>query len=98
MLPLFLQFLISPPKNFLREQTRNQNSVHAYQVSHLESTVSQLHSELQEAKRIYEDKVCMDFCVSITANETVYMPGMFQVYKKSIFIRTCFRKTVWTIR
>uniref|UniRef100_A0A672UB94 Coiled-coil domain containing 158 n=1 Tax=Strigops habroptila TaxID=2489341 RepID=A0A672UB94_STRHB len=39
------------------EQTRNQNSVHAHQVSHLESTVSQLRSELQEAKRIYEDKV-----------------------------------------
>ncbi|NXN64698.1 CD158 protein, partial [Himantopus himantopus] len=50
-------FLISPPKTFLREQTRNQNSVHAHQVSHLESTVSQLRSELQEAKRMYEDKV-----------------------------------------
>ncbi|XP_050751766.1 coiled-coil domain-containing protein 158 [Gymnogyps californianus] len=51
------KFLISPPKTFLREQTRNQNSVHAHQVSHLESTVSQLRSELQEAKRMYEDKV-----------------------------------------
>ncbi|XP_063192234.1 coiled-coil domain-containing protein 158 [Chroicocephalus ridibundus] len=40
-----------------REQTRNQNSVHAQQVSHLESTVSQLRSELREAKRMYEDKV-----------------------------------------
>ncbi|NXK08491.1 CD158 protein, partial [Herpetotheres cachinnans] len=39
------------------KQTRNQYSVHAHQVSHLESTVSQLRSELQEAKRIYEDKV-----------------------------------------
>ncbi|KAM6301272.1 coiled-coil domain-containing protein 158 [Aegotheles albertisi] len=41
----------------MQEQTRNQNSVHAHQVSHLESTVSHLHSELQEAKRMYEDKV-----------------------------------------
>ncbi|XP_010129136.1 PREDICTED: coiled-coil domain-containing protein 158 [Chlamydotis macqueenii] len=40
-----------------REQTRYQNAVHAHQVSHLESTVSQLRSELQEAKRMYEDKV-----------------------------------------
>ncbi|NXV51854.1 CD158 protein, partial [Uria aalge] len=50
-------FLISPSKTFLREQARNQNSVHAHEVSHLESTVSQLRSELQEAKRMYEDKV-----------------------------------------
>ncbi|NXH66106.1 CD158 protein, partial [Hydrobates tethys] len=57
MLSWFLQFLISSPKTFLREQTRNQNSVHAHQVSHLESTVSQLRSELREAKRMYEDKV-----------------------------------------
>uniref|UniRef100_A0A663MN37 Coiled-coil domain containing 158 n=1 Tax=Athene cunicularia TaxID=194338 RepID=A0A663MN37_ATHCN len=41
----------------IQEQTRNQNSVHAHQVSHLESTVSQLCPELREAKRIYEDKV-----------------------------------------
>ncbi|KAM6400656.1 coiled-coil domain-containing protein 158 [Pluvialis apricaria] len=41
----------------IQEQTRNQNSVHAHQVSHLESTVSQLRSELREAKRMYEDKV-----------------------------------------
>ncbi|XP_074760542.1 coiled-coil domain-containing protein 158 [Athene noctua] len=41
----------------IQEQTRNQNSVHAHQVSHLESTVSQLCSELGEAKRMYEDKV-----------------------------------------
>ncbi|KAM9295728.1 coiled-coil domain-containing protein 158 [Morus bassanus] len=41
----------------IQEQTRNQNSVHAHLVSHLESTVTQLHSELQEAKRMYEDKV-----------------------------------------
>ncbi|NXI73784.1 CD158 protein, partial [Anseranas semipalmata] len=41
----------------IQEQTRKQNSLHAHQVSHLESTVSQLRSELQEAKRMYEDKV-----------------------------------------
>ncbi|XP_075006748.1 coiled-coil domain-containing protein 158 [Calonectris borealis] len=41
----------------IEEQTRNQNSAHAHQVSHLESTVSQLCSELREAKRMYEDKV-----------------------------------------
>ncbi|KAM9026028.1 LOW QUALITY PROTEIN: coiled-coil domain-containing protein 158 [Ara ararauna] len=41
----------------IQQQTRNQNSVHVHQVSHLESTVSQLRSELQEAKRIYEDKI-----------------------------------------
>ncbi|NWQ95873.1 CD158 protein, partial [Burhinus bistriatus] len=41
----------------IQEQTREQNSVHAHQVSHLESTVSQLRSELREAKRMYEDKV-----------------------------------------
>ncbi|NXV14232.1 CD158 protein, partial [Cepphus grylle] len=41
----------------IQEQMKNQNSVHAHQVSHLESTVSQLRSELQEAKRMYEDKV-----------------------------------------
>ncbi|NXG87737.1 CD158 protein, partial [Stercorarius parasiticus] len=41
----------------IQEQTRNQNSAHAHQVSQLESTVSQLRSELQEAKRMYEDKV-----------------------------------------
>ncbi|XP_010284223.1 PREDICTED: coiled-coil domain-containing protein 158, partial [Phaethon lepturus] len=33
------------------------SSVHACQVSHLESTVSHLRSELREAKRMYEDKV-----------------------------------------
>ncbi|NXS93092.1 CD158 protein, partial [Jacana jacana] len=41
----------------IQEQTKTQNSVRAHQVSHLESTVSQLRSELQEAKRMYEDKV-----------------------------------------
>ncbi|XP_010076544.1 PREDICTED: coiled-coil domain-containing protein 158 [Pterocles gutturalis] len=41
----------------IQEQTRNQNSVHAHQVKHLESTISQLRSELREAKRMYEDKV-----------------------------------------
>ncbi|XP_059682960.1 LOW QUALITY PROTEIN: coiled-coil domain-containing protein 158 [Gavia stellata] len=44
-------------RSFSIEQTRTQNSVHAHQVSHLESTVSQLRSELREAKRMYEDKV-----------------------------------------
>ncbi|NXT45444.1 CD158 protein, partial [Pluvianellus socialis] len=39
------------------EQTRNQKSVHAHQVSPLESTVSHLRSALREAKRTYEDKV-----------------------------------------
>ncbi|XP_035752854.1 coiled-coil domain-containing protein 158 [Egretta garzetta] len=41
----------------IQEQTRNQNSVHPHQVSHLESTVSQLRSELRDAKKTYEDKV-----------------------------------------
>lgn len=31
------------------------------QLSDLESTVSQLRSELREAKRMYEDKVSLDF-------------------------------------
>ncbi|NWZ57987.1 CD158 protein, partial [Haliaeetus albicilla] len=44
-------------RSFSIEQTRNQNSVLAHQGSHLESTVSQLRSELREAKRMYEDKV-----------------------------------------
>ncbi|KAM6206758.1 LOW QUALITY PROTEIN: coiled-coil domain-containing protein 158 [Sarcoramphus papa] len=48
---------IQSQMEIMQEQTRNQNSVHAHQVSHLESTVSQLRSELQEAKRMYEDKV-----------------------------------------
>ncbi|XP_064918952.1 coiled-coil domain-containing protein 158 isoform X2 [Columba livia] len=40
-----------------REQTRNQNAVCAHQVSHLQSTVSQLRSESRGAKRMSEDKV-----------------------------------------
>ncbi|KAM6361103.1 LOW QUALITY PROTEIN: coiled-coil domain-containing protein 158 [Alca torda] len=48
---------IQSQMEIIQKQTRNQNSVHAHQVSHLESTVSQLRSELQEAKRMYEDKV-----------------------------------------
>ncbi|XP_054248187.1 coiled-coil domain-containing protein 158 [Indicator indicator] len=40
-----------------REQTRTQNSGDAHQIGHLESTVSQLHCELQEAGRMYGDKV-----------------------------------------
>ncbi|PNI82887.1 CCDC158 isoform 4 [Pan troglodytes] len=39
-----------------REQARNQNSMYMRQLSDLESTVSQLRSELREAKRMYEDK------------------------------------------
>lgn len=31
------------------------------QLSELESTVSQLRSELREAKRMYEDKASLDF-------------------------------------
>ncbi|XP_019354292.1 coiled-coil domain-containing protein 158 isoform X3 [Alligator mississippiensis] len=41
----------------IQEQTRNQNSMYTRQVSQLESTVSQLRSELREAKRMYEDKI-----------------------------------------
>ncbi|KAM6136364.1 coiled-coil domain-containing protein 158 [Phoenicopterus ruber ruber] len=48
---------IQSQMELIQEQTRNQNSVHAHQVSHLESAVSQLRSELREAKRMYEDKV-----------------------------------------
>ena len=33
------------------------------QLSDLESTVSQLRSELREAKRMYEDKVSLNFAV-----------------------------------
>ncbi|NXW18851.1 CD158 protein, partial [Circaetus pectoralis] len=44
-------------RSFSIEQTRNQNSVLAHQGSHLESSVSQLRSELREAKRMDEDKV-----------------------------------------
>ncbi|NXG70877.1 CD158 protein, partial [Baryphthengus martii] len=53
----FLRFLVSAPKTFLREQRRNQHSVHVHEVSHLEPTVSQLRSQLREAKRMHEDKV-----------------------------------------
>ncbi|XP_009894269.2 coiled-coil domain-containing protein 158 [Dryobates pubescens] len=41
----------------LREQTRTQNSGDAHHIGHLEWTVSQLHCELQEARRMYRDKV-----------------------------------------
>lgn len=40
----------------IQEQARNQNSMYMRQLSDLESTVSQLRSELREAKRMYEDK------------------------------------------
>uniref|UniRef100_A0ABI7YHU1 Coiled-coil domain containing 158 n=1 Tax=Felis catus TaxID=9685 RepID=A0ABI7YHU1_FELCA len=40
----------------IQEQARNQNSMYMRQLSDLESTVSQLRSELREAKRLYEDK------------------------------------------
>ncbi|XP_071664412.1 coiled-coil domain-containing protein 158 isoform X1 [Patagioenas fasciata] len=49
------QLLLQQHQN--REQSRNQNTVRVHQVSHLQSTVSQLHSESQEAKRMSEDKV-----------------------------------------
>ncbi|NXY74136.1 CD158 protein, partial [Glareola pratincola] len=48
---------IQSQMEIIQEQIRNQNSVHAHQVGHLESTVSRLCSELQEAKRMYENKV-----------------------------------------
>ncbi|KFR11405.1 Coiled-coil domain-containing protein 158, partial [Opisthocomus hoazin] len=50
---------IQSQMKIIRQQARNQNSVHAHQGSHMESTVSQLHSELQEANGKYEDKVCI---------------------------------------
>lgn len=37
------------------------------QLSDLESTVSQLRSELREAKRMYEDKVSLDFAALLPA-------------------------------
>ncbi|XP_053444041.1 coiled-coil domain-containing protein 158 isoform X2 [Nycticebus coucang] len=40
----------------IQEQARNQNSMYMRQLSDLESTVSQLRSELREAKRTHEDK------------------------------------------
>ncbi|NXF36091.1 CD158 protein, partial [Nyctibius bracteatus] len=48
---------IQSQMEIIQEQARNQNSVHARQVSHLESTASQLRSELRGAKRVYEEKV-----------------------------------------
>lgn len=68
--------------------------MHAHQVSHLESTVTQLRSELREAKRMYEDKVCMDLCVSISGN---WISEMLHIYKEILLIRDCFRKSLWTI-
>ncbi|NXD85358.1 CD158 protein, partial [Halcyon senegalensis] len=53
----FLQFLISPPKTFLSEQTGDQNSLRVPRVTHLESTVSPQRSEFREAKRMCDDKV-----------------------------------------
>ncbi|KAH0507096.1 Coiled-coil domain-containing protein 158, partial [Microtus ochrogaster] len=44
----------------IQEQARNQNSMYMRQLSDLESTVSQLRSELREAKRMYEDKILKD--------------------------------------
>ncbi|XP_038615398.1 coiled-coil domain-containing protein 158 [Tachyglossus aculeatus] len=41
----------------IQDQARNQNSLYMRQLSELESTVSQLRSELRETKRISEDKV-----------------------------------------
>lgn len=51
-------------KSCLREETGHQSSVPAQQVGHLESAVSQLHLELREAKRMCEDKVRVESCVS----------------------------------
>ncbi|NWJ08461.1 CD158 protein, partial [Crypturellus undulatus] len=48
---------IQSQMEIIQEQTRSRNSMHAHQVSQLESTVSQLRSELREAKRMYEHKV-----------------------------------------
>ncbi|XP_067153172.1 coiled-coil domain-containing protein 158 [Apteryx mantelli] len=48
---------IQSQMEIVQEQTRSRNSMHAHQVSQLESTVSQLRSELREAKRMYEHKV-----------------------------------------
>ncbi|KFV87666.1 Coiled-coil domain-containing protein 158, partial [Struthio camelus australis] len=48
---------IQSQMEIIQEQTRSRNSMHAHQVSELESTVSQLRSELREAKRMYEHKV-----------------------------------------
>ncbi|XP_041109820.1 coiled-coil domain-containing protein 158-like [Polyodon spathula] len=42
----------------VQEQAANQNVMYLRQLTELESTVSQLRSELREAKRMYEDKVC----------------------------------------
>ncbi|XP_064415895.1 coiled-coil domain-containing protein 158 isoform X3 [Latimeria chalumnae] len=41
----------------IQEQTGNQTAMYMCQLSELESTVSQLRSELREARRIYEDKI-----------------------------------------
>nr|XP_012302418.1 coiled-coil domain-containing protein 158 [Aotus nancymaae] len=48
---------IQSQMEIIQEQARNQNSMCMRQLSDLESTVSQLHSELREAKRTYEDKI-----------------------------------------
>ncbi|NWY04161.1 CD158 protein, partial [Nothoprocta ornata] len=48
---------IQSQMEIIQEQTRSRNSMHAHQVSQLESTVSQLRSELREAKRTYEHKI-----------------------------------------
>ncbi|XP_036057132.1 coiled-coil domain-containing protein 158 isoform X4 [Onychomys torridus] len=47
---------IQSQMEIIQEQARNQNSMYMRQLSDLESTVSQLRSELREAKRMYEDK------------------------------------------
>ncbi|NXA40207.1 CD158 protein, partial [Eudromia elegans] len=48
---------IQSQMEIIQEQSRSRNSMHAHQVSQLESTVSQLRSELREAKKMYEHKV-----------------------------------------
>ncbi|XP_062430954.1 coiled-coil domain-containing protein 158 [Rhea pennata] len=48
---------IQSQMEIIQEQTRSRNSMHAHQVSQLESTVCQLRSELREVKKMYEHKV-----------------------------------------
>lgn len=66
LLGWFLQFLISPPQSSHREQARSPNLVRPHQVCHLESTVCQVHPQLE----VNENKVCMDLPVNIGARET----------------------------
>lgn len=79
-----LLFALIPPLTVLREQARNQNSMYMRQLSDLESTVSQLRSELREAKRMYEDKVSLFFAASrdyYTQNQLCsFLYSLYSVY------------------